>query len=88
MSAAWIDALERARAYSPFLSLAIDRIPDLVQLLEAGNAEGALAFARRAGDGADDVAVALRRERLALALALAVGDLAGAFALLTVTGAS
>lgn len=86
MSAAWIDALERARAYSPFLSLAIDRIPDLVQLLEAGNAEGALAFARRAGDGADDVAVALRRERLALALALAVGDLAGAFPLLTVTG--
>jgi len=86
MSADWINALDRARAYSPFLSQAISNLPDLVLLLEAGDGESALAFTRKAGDGVEETAVALRRERLALALALAVGDLAGAFPLLKVTG--
>src|SRR5690606_27569666 len=52
--------------------------PDLVALLEAGKGEEALAWAKSAGAGAADVATALRRERLGLAVALAVGDLAGA----------
>ena len=83
----WTAALDRAHAEAPFLSRAMDRLPDLVALLAAGDGEGALAFAARAGDDAPDVPTALRRERLALALALAIGDLAGAFPLLRITGA-
>ncbi|MFX8871984.1 hypothetical protein ABTM94_20085, partial [Acinetobacter baumannii] len=45
----------------------------------------ALALTRRASDAAPDVGTALRRERRALALALAIGDLAGAFPLARVT---
>jgi len=86
MNSDWSNALERARAHSPFLSQAMDLLPDLVALLEAGDADAALAHARAAGAGVDDVGVALRRERRALALALAIGDLAGAFPLLQVTG--
>ncbi len=83
----WTSALERADRHAPFLSRAMDRLPDLVALLAAGEGEQALAWAKAAGADADadDVAVALRRERLALALALAIGDLAGAFPLARVT---
>jgi glutamate-ammonia-ligase adenylyltransferase len=81
----WNRALGRAQAYSPFLAQAMDRRPDLVALLAAGEGEAALTMAKAAGADAPDVAVALRRERLALALALAIGDLAGAFALTRVT---
>jgi predicted N-acetyltransferase YhbS len=45
-----------------------------------------LAWARRAGNEAPTVPVALRRERHATALALAIGDLAGAFPLARVVG--
>ena len=74
-------ALARARAHSPFLSRALDRLPEVEILLAAGDIEQALAMARAASDGAHDVGVALRRERLALALVVAAGDLAGAFPL-------
>ena len=74
----WDGALERARSHSPFLAKALDRRPDLAALLAEGRGEEALAAARME---ADEVDVALRRERLGLALALAVGDLAGAFTL-------
>ncbi len=86
MSADWTGAIDRARAYSPFLSQTLDRLPELGELLAAGDGEAALAAARAAGRGEDDAGVALRRERQALALALAIGDLAGAFPLLQVTG--
>jgi len=76
----WTSALARARAHAPFLALALDRQPELETLLAAGRGEEALAHARALAGGAD-VAAALRRERLALAVALAVGDLAGAFPL-------
>jgi glutamate-ammonia-ligase adenylyltransferase len=46
----------------------------------AGDFEGALQLAQEEGQGADTMA-ALRRERTGTSLALAVGDLAGAFAL-------
>ncbi len=82
----WTSAIARAENHAPFLSRAIDRLPELVALLAAGNCEEALAWAKFAGEGIDDVAVALRREKQALALALAIGDLAGAFPLLRVTG--
>ena len=78
--------LERAREHAPFLARGLDKLPELAELLADRKYEEALTFARRAGDGAEDVAVALRRERLALAVALAVGDLGGAFPLARVTG--
>ena len=79
MAADWQGAIERARAHSPFLALALSRQPELAALLERGEGEAALALAKSAGE--DDVGTALRRERLALAATLAVGDLAGAFPL-------
>jgi glutamate-ammonia-ligase adenylyltransferase len=77
----WPAALERARAHAPFLALALERQPELAALLVQGEGEAAIAFALAAGDGASNVGAALRRERLALATALAIGDLAGAFPL-------
>ncbi len=76
----WSDAIERARANAPFLARSLNRLPDLAGLLAEGDAEAAFEYCAHAGDGAE-VGVALRRERLALALTLAIGDLAGAFAL-------
>jgi glutamate-ammonia-ligase adenylyltransferase len=81
----WASALHRARNHAPFLARALERLPELAELLAAGEGEAALAWARGQGEIAD-VEVALRRERLALAAALAVGDLAGAFPLARVVG--
>ncbi|MFC0588652.1 bifunctional [glutamine synthetase] adenylyltransferase/[glutamine synthetase]-adenylyl-L-tyrosine phosphorylase [Novosphingobium aquiterrae] len=82
----WTDALRRAREHAPFLAGGLDRLPALEALLADGQIEAALEAARRAGDGADSVASALRREKRALATVLAIGDLAGALPLLRVTG--
>ena len=79
MAGDWQGAIERARAHSPFLALALSRQSELAALLERGEGEAALALAKSAGE--DDVGTALRRERLALATTLAIGDLAGAFPL-------
>ncbi len=86
MNGDWTHALARARAHAPFLERGLARLPELEALLAAGDGEGALAWAKAAGHGAPAVGSALRREKLALAVALAVGDLAGAFPLLRVTG--
>ncbi|KLE31450.1 glutamate-ammonia-ligase adenylyltransferase [Aurantiacibacter gangjinensis] len=75
----WQSALERARAHSPFLRRALERRPELAGMLAEGRGEDALAAARAAGEGESDTGVALRRERLSLALVLGVGDLAGRF---------
>ena len=80
----WSDALARAQTHSPFLAAQMARFPEATALLRAGDAQGALAFAAEAGRHAD-VGTALRRERHALALVLAAGDLAGAFPLAFVT---
>lgn len=77
MAADWTSALDRARAHAPFLARALERRPQLAELLAAGDGEEALLAAKQVK--ADDVATALRRERYGLALVLAVGDLAGAF---------
>jgi glutamate-ammonia-ligase adenylyltransferase len=82
----WRAAIERAHDHAPFLSRALEKLPELAGLLAEGRADEALAWARGAGDGAPSVPVALRRERQALALTLAIGDLAGAFPLARVTG--
>jgi glutamate-ammonia-ligase adenylyltransferase len=71
------DALSRAQAHSPFLKLQLARFPALAEALAAGSTAAALRAAREAGEEAPDLSAALRRERGALALALAVGDLAG-----------
>ncbi len=86
MTANWTHALARARAHAPYLATGLDRLPALEALLAAGDGPGALAWAKAAGRDAESVPSALRREKLALAVALAVGDLAGAFPLLSVTG--
>lgn len=75
----WLHAIGRARAHSPFLALALERQRELADLLDRGEGEAALAFAKQLTG--DDVGITLRRQRLALATALAVGDLAGAFPL-------
>lgn len=81
----WDSALARARTHAPFLARALDRQPELATLLAAGKGAAALDWARALGNQ-PDAEVALRRERLALAAALAVGDLAGAFPLAQVVG--
>jgi len=91
MTGEWQAAIERARAHAPFLAVALERLPHLAALLQAGEGEAALAAAYLAGEGAagegvEGTGIALRRERLALALVLAVGDLAGAFPLARVMG--
>jgi glutamate-ammonia-ligase adenylyltransferase len=75
------DVLRRARAHSPFLKLQLDAFPAVAEALARGSADAALAAARAAGEGAPDLAAALRRERSATALALGIGDLAGALTL-------
>jgi len=82
----WISAIERARAHAPYLAQALDRQGELAAILASGDGERALAMAKAAGAGIGEVGVALRREKAALALVLAIGDLAGAFPLLRVTG--
>ena len=82
----WIGAIARAQAYAPYLAGLLERQPELASLLAAGDGEAALAWAKAAGQGEEDVGTALRREKAALALALAIGDLAGVFPLLRVTG--
>lgn len=77
----WDYALARARAHSPFLALALQRLPELAEMLAHGRADEALAAARALGQDGTDAARALRRERLGLALVLGVGDLAGHFPL-------
>ncbi|MDL2351675.1 MAG: bifunctional [glutamine synthetase] adenylyltransferase/[glutamine synthetase]-adenylyl-L-tyrosine phosphorylase [Pseudomonadota bacterium] len=77
----WSGAIARAEAHSPFLAQGLDRLPALAALLARGGGEAALDLAKQAGAGIDDVGVSLRREKRALGLALAFGDLAGAFPL-------
>ena len=81
MTASWTSALARARAHSPYLAGGLDRLPALEVLLADGAGEAALDWAKASGKTAPDTGSALRREKLALAVALGVGDLAGAFSL-------
>jgi [glutamine synthetase] adenylyltransferase / [glutamine synthetase]-adenylyl-L-tyrosine phosphorylase len=82
----WTGAILRAHAHAPFLSRALDRLPELAALLVEGRGEAALDWAGGAGSDAPNLGAALRRERLATALVLAIGDLAGAFSLRRVVG--
>lgn len=75
------DALDRARRHSPYLKLQIESFPDVADALAAEDMDGALGRAAQAGGEAATAAAALRRERNAFALALGIGDLAGALRL-------
>lgn len=81
MTLDWQGAIARAAAHAPFLALLLERESALTTLLQEGRGDEALVVAKCASDGVEDAGVALRRERRALALVLAVGDLAGAFSL-------
>ena len=76
-------AVERARAYSPFLALILDRESVLEDALSAGR----LDLTASSADPTMTVARRLRLERRALALNVAIGDLAGVLDLTAVTGA-
>lgn len=74
------DAVARARRYSPFLAMLLDREP----AIEAAALEGTL-LDQEILDGDLPVGASLRRERRALALTVALGDLAGLYDLTEVT---
>lgn len=79
-----LEAVERARRWSPFLRTLAERHPDLVELFERQGSVAALAKV----DAAElPVAVGLRRARQRLALATALGDLSGELPLEAVTAA-
>lgn len=80
------DALARAAAHSPFLKGLLRREEALLPLLEAGDFDAVLAEARARLDPDDPVA-SLRRAKAALALGVAIADLAGAWSLEQVTAA-
>ena len=75
------DALQRARDNAPYLAMAMQVLPELTDLLAAENLDAALEYSRSAGAGAENVRQKLRREKRALALTLAIGDLAGQLSL-------
>lgn len=77
------DAIQRAQSHAPFLSLLLDREPVLAERLAAGQID--LGFTSAEPDLS--VARQLRLDRRALALSVAIGDLAGALDLTAVTHA-
>ncbi|WP_271299525.1 bifunctional [glutamine synthetase] adenylyltransferase/[glutamine synthetase]-adenylyl-L-tyrosine phosphorylase [Sphingomonas sp. CV7422] len=74
-------AIDRARAHAPFLALLLDREPVLAERLAAGMFD--LAYTAATPDM--PIARQLRLDRRALALAIAIGDLAGVYDLTAVT---
>ena len=80
-----VTALQRARDHAPFLRGAIEAHAELVARFLDDGAEAAIADAFLVASTAD-TAVRLRRQRTALALAVALGDLAGELSLEALTG--
>jgi glutamate-ammonia-ligase adenylyltransferase len=78
------DAISRAEQFSPFLRDALRSLPDVGAAFERDGAQKAVDLALSAGH--DELEVELRRRRLGLALAVALGDLAGELTLEQVTG--
>ncbi|WP_419827923.1 bifunctional [glutamine synthetase] adenylyltransferase/[glutamine synthetase]-adenylyl-L-tyrosine phosphorylase [Sphingomonas sp.] len=77
------DAIARAEAHAPFLRRLLAREDRIAGLLHEGEVEAALAAAAEPVEAPPGVA--LRRERRRLALALAIGDIAGLLPLERVT---
>ncbi|MEH6756415.1 MAG: bifunctional [glutamate--ammonia ligase]-adenylyl-L-tyrosine phosphorylase/[glutamate--ammonia-ligase] adenylyltransferase [Parasphingorhabdus sp.] len=75
------DAIKRAQNNAPYLAMAMEIQPELKALLLGEDLSAAFAFVKDAGLGAETVRQKLRWEKRALALTLAVGDLAGQLSL-------
>jgi len=75
------DAVARARQHSPFLRLQLDTQTAVAAALDAGSLQVALAVAAAPALVGIDLSASLRRERSGLALAAAIGDLAGLLSL-------
>ena len=76
-------AAARAERFSPFLREALIALPDVAAAFLDEGASAAVAIARSAG--AQALEAELRIQRRGLALAVALGDLAGEFSLEEVT---
>ena len=76
-------AISRALANSPFLAGLIERNPDLMGFIEAGEFDAALASAL--ARTSENVGTSLRRQRQGVALVTAIADLAGVWDLTRVT---
>ena len=79
------DALDRADRHAPHLRLLMARHPDVRDTLATGNIDEALRAHTAPLDPDEPVSRALRRAKGQLALAVAIGDLAGLLDLETVT---
>jgi glutamate-ammonia-ligase adenylyltransferase len=79
------DAVERARAHSPFLRETMQAIPQPVDAFLSDGSEAAIRLAL--STEAPDLETELRGRRLGLALAVALGDLSGELPLESVTTA-
>ena len=75
--------LERASAFSPFLRAAAAAFPAIAEAFAMQGPQAAVSLASEVPG--DSIAAELRRRRTALALAVALGDLAGELALEEVT---
>ena len=80
------DALDRADRHAPHLRLLMQRHPDVRDFLASGDLAAGLACHTQAVDADLPIGEALRQAKGALALAVAIGDLAGLLDLETVTG--
>ncbi|MEO7503879.1 MAG: glutamine-synthetase adenylyltransferase, partial [Sphingomicrobium sp.] len=78
-----VSAIERATRFSPFLREAMAALPAIADRFRDAGSEAAIGVALDLST--DDVGSALRRQRHALALAVALGDLAGELPLEAVT---
>lgn len=81
----WTAAMARMRAHSPFLARQMDRFPEVVDLLAAGDVEAALKAAHDVSGADEGIARSLRRRKGALSLVTAAADLSGAWDLDRVT---
>jgi len=80
ISVDFVNALDRARAHSPFLELMLRRQQEVTERLEAGRIDEAFGLAGHLdADGVQQVPSALRRQRGAIALVTGIADLAGAW---------
>ncbi|HEU5482453.1 MAG TPA: bifunctional [glutamate--ammonia ligase]-adenylyl-L-tyrosine phosphorylase/[glutamate--ammonia-ligase] adenylyltransferase [Sphingomicrobium sp.] len=77
------DAIARAERHAPFLRDAMAAWPNIVETFTGEGAQAAAAIALQAG--AETAGAELRRQRSALALAVALGDLSGELQLEQVT---
>jgi glutamate-ammonia-ligase adenylyltransferase len=71
------DALERAEKHAPFLKVALAGHAEIAAALRSADIGEIIRTVRNKASDVPELSTALRQERSALALALAIGDLAG-----------